>query len=308
MALPLAMQVKLDAARKEEETALAAAQGTDTAAGSQESAGAEQEGSFLTSGEGGSGHEVESTEERTDSTTAPVAKDDGYAKIEARLESLQNLLTALQTENAQLRARLDKAPESPAPIPEISQDELTPEERKAFSQSLPTIEKVARKLANEMTAPMRKQLSELQEKVQSAETSYANMSEEMFVAALEQSVPELRKKLASPNWKAYVNSKIPRTTITVGQALMTAHKGRDPKTIREIFDGFSLGTKQLSNQQVPGTVKSSDPPKAKETLKFSDREKISQDFRKGRIDRKKFDELVAVYEKAAQEGRVNFDT
>jgi len=301
--LPRNMQVQLDAARAAEEAEQAAkpaAQGTEAA---QEQA----QGDETTTT---SGTVVEESTAASGASTEPVANNAGFARIEARIEKLTDLVTLLQTENAKLRAQAAKAETKTevARLPDTQTIELTAEERKAYSQSLPIIEKVARKLADEMTSPLRKQVEDLQSKVNNAETSYANMNEEMFVNTLESAIPDMRKKLASPNWQAYVTSKIPRTNLTVGQALLSAHKARDLNSIKEVFNDFLLGGNKLSAQAVPGTVKAVETPKQKEQLKFSDRTKFSEDFRKGRIDRKKFDELVAVYDKAEAEGRVNFDT
>lgn len=305
--LPRSMQIQLDAARAAEEAERTQSTTSDPAPDAQEQASSASDAPAT-------GHVVEADTSAPVSSSEPapesVANSAGFARIEARMEKLIDLVTTLQAENAQLRTQLDKTESKTevVKLPEPQVIDLTPEERKAYSQSLPIIEKVARKLADEMTSPLRKQVEELQGKVNNAETSYANMNEGMFVNTLESAIPDMRKKLASPNWQTYVTSKIPRTNLTVGQALLSAHKARDLDSIKEIFATFELGGKKLSDQAVPGTVKSVETPKQKEQLKFSDRTKFSEDFRKGRIDRKKFDELVAVYDKAEAEGRVNFDT
>lgn len=241
----------------------------------------------------------------------PVPSPSDYAKLESKMDRLAERLSQVLDENERLRNAQNKPVDKhePEPEPEPEYEDLTPEEKKLFSQSLPTIEKVARRLAAEMAQPLKNEIKTLREQVATSQSSYANMNEEMFVATIRKEIPDMDSKLNAPGWKEYVGSTIPRTNLTVGQALINAHKARKLQTIQEIFESFKLeGASKLSAQAMPSTVKASTAPKPVEKLKFSDRQKLSEDFRKGRISKERFDTLVAKYDRAELEGRVNFDS
>lgn len=291
--LPKALQEKLDTMRKEEE----------------ENIDGNQPDTTVTT------ETPPTTSEPNPATAAAnnsvgVASDDKFDKLSQKFDTLLDKLGMLQQENESLRQLLASAKHEPAPAAPAAEviEDLTDEEKQQYKQSLPVITKLAKKLASEQVAPLQEKVVALQTQLEKTTKNYESMSENSFVTELRKEIPDMQAKLESPRWKEYVESIIPRTNLTVGTALLTNHKARNLKAIKEIFNSFSVGTQNLLQQQVPGTAKSAVPPEKKETLKWSDRKQISEDFRKGRIPQDKFDKLVAVYEKAEKEGRIDFSS
>lgn len=308
--LPKVMQEKLEQARREEEeqarqAAAAPATGAQEGAGAGETSG---EGgtttSYLEPASGASSAPVDSGQQ------TPIDSSSDLAKLNAQLERMQNMLERVLEENSELKKALkEKTEPAPKPAePQIQIEDLSEEERAAYKQSLPVIEKVARKFAAEMAQPLLKQVRTLEERLAETKNDYSTMSERMFSATVQDRVKDFQAKLNSPRWATYLQSKIPRTNLTVKDALLNAHRSRDLETIVEIFAEFKLESTSLTSQAMPGTVKAAPATKVEEKLKFSDRAKISEDFRKGRISKQRFDELVAAYDRAEREGRVNFDS
>lgn len=290
MALPKAMQEKLDAMRKEEEEEAGNTE-TNNSPDTQASAPTESnnpEPTAVVNSEG-------------------IAHDDRFDKLSQKFDTLLDRLGTLQQENEALRKMLNP-PKQEAPPPAVEIEDLTDEEKQQYKQSLPTITKLAKKLAAEQVAPLQEKLATLQKQLENTTKNYESMSENSFVSELRKEIPDMQTKLDSPRWREYVESVIPRTNITVGQALLTNHKARNLKAIKEIFDGFTVESQNLLKQQMPGTARVATPPEKKDTLKWSDRKQLSEEFRKGRITQDRFDKLVAVYEKAEQEGRIDFSS
>lgn len=289
--LPKAMQDKLDAMRKEEEEN-----------GGENAPQTEQQ-------------QVNTEPANQQTTTTPepvnnsqgVASDDRFDKLAQKFDVLLDRLSSLQQENEALRKRLE-TPAAPAQAPAQVIEDLTDEEKQQYQQSLPVITKLAKKLAAEQVSPLQEKVAELQTQLEKTTKNYESMSEASFIAELRKEIPDMQAKLENSKWREYVSSIIPRTNITIGDALLTNHKARNLKAIKEIFEGFAVGVQNLAQQQVPGTARSASPPEKKETLKWSDRAKLSEDFRKGRITKEKFDKLLAIYEKAEQEGRIDFSS
>lgn len=292
MALPLQKQIELDAINAEEK------------AGEEARLKTEQDGS-----QDNFGYDTGVSTPAAVSNVVELPKpssEESFARLEARLEAMQSKLEDLFNENA----RLKKAAENPTPAPskEVLPEELNDSEKEAYKQSLPIIEKIANKRAYEATREMRSEIQELKTKLESTQLSYTNMSESMFANTVRDKVPEMAKKMQSQKWHGYLNSKIPRTNLNVGQALMEAHNSRNLDAIKEIFDGLQLASEELSKQAVPSGTKTSEAPKELEKLKFTDRKSLSLDYQKGRITKERFDELVKKYDLAEAEGRVNFNS
>ncbi|KVO05561.1 hypothetical protein WJ69_22945 [Burkholderia ubonensis] len=125
--------------------------------------------------------------------------------------------------------------------------ELSDEEQAMYGDFAP----VAEKLIARATAPLLKQISDLQKANGTSSDAVGQLNENLFVRDVGARVPEMAEITKSPAWKEYLQRNIPLTRLRIQDALMNAHNERDLAGVVSIFDAFK--TEQGSQQPPAGT-------------------------------------------------------
>lgn len=256
--------------------------------------------------EGASKSESVTTTETTTSSTGGNNISDAIAE---KLELLLQQVTRLTEENEKLKEKINVGEhKSPKEEKFDVSSVLSPQEQEMYKESLPIIQKIAKAMAGEKVKEVQKEIEELKADAKKQSSRVESVSEQTFVSMIESAIPNLAKFRRDPRWNTYLTSRIPKSGMTVRDALNAAHMKRDINTIKEIVEDFDPKADSLSTLATPTVSSAAKPLPVKKTIPASARTKISEDFRKGRIDKDRFDKLVAAYELAEKEGRVNFST
>jgi hypothetical protein len=183
-----------------------------------------------------------------------------------------------------------------------------------YGESAPVIQKIAKKIAkgqiDSALADVRKQLQELKEANTKVQTDLSQTSEKQFFDYVRSSIKNFDSIVNTKEWDDYLNSRVPYSKNTIKDFLAVAHNSRDFDTIKEIFDGFKPSKPSLDSLRTPALTPGGNPTNtnghAKPILKWSDRKKASDDFRKGRItveEKNKWDKL---FKEAEAENRIDY--
>ena len=256
--------------------------------------------------EGASKSESVTTTETTTSSTGGNNISDAIAE---KLELLLQQVTRLTEENEKLKEKISAGEHKPSKEEKFDVSTvLSPQEQEMYKESLPIIQKIAKAMAGEKVKEVQREIEELKADAKKQSSRVESVSEQTFVSMIESAIPNLAKFRRDPRWNTYLTSRIPKSGMTVRDALNAAHMKRDINTIKEIVEDFDPKADSLSTLATPTVSSAAKSLPVKKTIPASARTKISEDFRKGRIDKDRFDKLVAAYELAEKEGRVNFST
>ena len=250
--------------------------------------------------------ESTTTVETTSTSTGGNSFSDAIAE---KLELLLQQVTRLTEENEKLKEKISAGEHKPSKEEKFDVSTvLSPQEQEMYKESLPIIQKIAKAMAGEKVKEVQREIEELKADAKKQSSRVESVSEQTFVSMIESAIPNLAKFRRDPRWNTYLTSRIPKSGMTVRDALNAAHMKRDINTIKEIVEDFDPKADSLSTLATPTVSSAAKSLPVKKTIPASARTKISEDFRKGRIDKDRFDKLVAAYELAEKEGRVNFST
>jgi molecular chaperone GrpE (heat shock protein) len=260
---------------------------------------------------------------------APLSLEDQWKaeaqKADQRWKTLQGTIERLQPElenERRLRGELEKEMKAlrdalppPVVVPD-PEEEWTEEETKAYADARGVIEKVAKKVAkgqlNGALAELRKEIAELKESNTRVQTDLSTTSEQQFLTHVRSVIKNFDRIVESSEWREkYLPKLIPFSGgRTIYDALVEAHTKRDIETIKEIFDGFKPSKSALDLMRSPNLDGSAPPVhlngNQKPTLKWSDRKKISEDFRMGRIKKDEKDKWDKAFKEAEAEQRIDY--
>ena len=218
-----------------------------------------------------------------------------------------------------MKALRDALP-PPVVVPD-PEEEWTEEETKAYADARGVIEKVAKKVAkgqlNGALAELRKEIAELKESNTRVQTDLSTTSEQQFLTHVRSVIPNFDKIVESSEWREkYLPQKVPYSGgRTIYDALAEAHGKRDIDTIKEIFKDFKPSKSALDSMRSPPLDGSAPPIQLngsgkKPILKVSDRKKMNDDFRMGRIktkeQRAEWDKWKQIFDEADREGRIDY--
>lgn len=244
--------------------------------------------------------------ETTSTNTGGNSFSDAIAE---KLELLLQQVTRLTEENEKLKEKISAGEHKPPKEEKFDVSTvLSPQEQEMYKESLPIIQKIAKAMAGEKVKEVQREIEELKADAKKQSSRVESVSEQTFISMVESAIPNLAKFRRDPRWNTYLTSRIPKSGMTVRDALNAAHIKRDIHTIKEIVEDFDPKADSLSTLATPAVSSVAKQLPVKKTIPASARTKISEDFRKGRIDKDRFDKLVAAYELAEKEGRVNFST
>jgi len=267
-------------------------------------------------------HEVASVEEEP----KPLSLEDQWKataeKWETKYRSLQGSIERIEPElrsERELRTRLEQQMQElreamPRPEPVLDpSEELTEDELKVYGESSAVVQKIARKVARGELASalkdLKQEIAQLKEANGRVETGVAQSEEERFVDSVKRNVKNFDAIIKSSEWVDYLSQRVPYTKDTISSALDKAHAKRDLDSVLEIFQGFKPSKAALESMKSPVLNGGAAPVNAngqrKPILKLSDRKKVSEDFRKGRIDKATLDTWNKLFREAEAEGRLD---
>ena len=231
------------------------------------------------------------------------------AGLEPKYRSEKETVARLEQELQALREAMPK----PAPVLDPS-EELTEEELQVYGGSKDVIAKIAKKIAKgELSSAlkdMRKEIEELRAANTRVQIDLTQTSEQQFLAHVKSVVKNFDGITGSKEWSEYLAKKVPYSRKTIYDSLSEAHEARDLDTIKEIFEGFKPNRAALAAMASPtlngGSAPIDTSGNKKPILKLSDRKKISEDFRKGRLSREERDKWDKLYKEAEAEDRIDY--
>jgi hypothetical protein len=239
-----------------------------------------------------------------------------YRSLEGVIASLEPKYTSEREKVSRLEQELAKLREA-MPQPEVKPDpseELTEEEMQTYGVSAPVIQKIAKKIAKgELSSALkelRKEISELREANTRVQTDLTQTSEQQFLAHVKSVINNFDSVTSSKEWSEYLSERVPYSRKNIYDSLTEAHKERDLDTIKEIFAGFKPKKSALAAMTSPSLNGGSTPVNTngqqKPMLKWSDRKKISEDFRMGRIPLAKKNEWDKLFKEAEADNRIDY--
>lgn len=239
------------------------------------------------------------------------------ARLEAanlRIEELQQRLTELEAA-ARDKPQVETPPR--APLVDVGDTTITEDEQRDFGESQPFVEKVARRVFSQMLPAIEDRLSKLEQGVQAAGATANKVVQSTFQSAVYSRVPDIRELVSHKHWVDFLDTREEYSGKTFETLLGDAIREGDVDRTVKLYDAFRkryVGEKQPSvaaaySGAVPSGAATVEPqePKPVEKMKLSDRKRISEDYRKGRIsweEKEKFDKKFLEAEKA---GNVDYN-
>lgn len=244
-----------------------------------------------------------------------------WKTVAGMYEKAKDDLVSLKDEVRLLKDSLETMKKAPAPVVpaavNLTEEELTSEETETYEKAFPVINKLSKKVAqqmiNQVVAPMQEEIRSLKEGNSSVAQTIKDTDERTFYSNVVSRVPDMEKTIQLPEWKDYLSQRVPYTDYTRGQALIAAHGARNLDRVSEIFSGFKPGSPDSIDSLVTPAVNGSQNTAAilqsggkKPNLKFSERKKASEDMRKGRISKEQFEKIDSMYKRAESENRIDY--
>lgn len=209
------------------------------------------------------------------------------------------------------------APSRPAYSPD--NDALTPQELAAYGDSVPVIEKIARKLAH-------RAIGETEQRIQQYEQQIQNLSQQLaavqsntdraasatFLDRVRAQVPDMDSIVRSPAWtQGYLNSPAPfHGGATVGEALRRAVDSHNDRTVVEFlatFKAFQKGAdKKVETPSIGRTAQVAPVglamPQARRAVSDSALDQLTVKVQNGTVSRDEYDRILGEVLGAAASG------
>ena len=250
-----------------------------------------------------------------------------YRSLEDKHLAINDDIARMKAESQELRARLEHKP-----APQISTDDidLNEQEFNTYKDAIPTIEKLAKKIAKQMYEPrfsqVDQEIKQLRETHSGVSKNLATTQAQTFLQAVKSHVnrgnPERFNEITNGQlknkWMEYGGRRVPGTKATIGQFLNMAHEALDFDSVTEIFDNF---LKEVESEPSNAPVKTSInkmmapklgstgavPIKEKPKLSFSKYKEANLAFRKGKMPPEEYKRIEEMYNKAKAENRIDYD-
>lgn len=277
MAIPAALQAKLDEFEKEEKQAQEQAATDDSTSAADLDPSQELPNDEVlhddesTDDNGGVVEEPSSDVRASDTETQNFKRMEGRYKAEIKRLQEENALlkqkdqnyqqmvevvNALKQEVHQLKSGGQSKPTQPVSKPEDDfKVQLSAEEIDMYGDLSPVL--------NRVLAPVFDKVKELKASQGDITKSLAETDEASFVERVRANVPNFGVATRdNPEWQRYLNEDIPFAGMKIGDALRNAHEKRDIRTISDIFAQFAnRSTPQVPDVPSEKTQQVSQPPK-----------------------------------------------
>ena len=248
-----------------------------------------------------------------------------FERVKEDRRKLQESLDKLTTRFDEVNTRLDELkaaralpqPAAPVVAPVPLDTGLTDLERDTYKDALPVIEKLATRIAKQALEDaglptLKTEVGEIKNSTGALAKTQITQDENAFYGRVRDKFPKMDSIVKEAEWGEYMSTRVPFSPYTFGQALIAAHNARDFERVVEIFDGYKPTPKPTIDELATPSRRADtvDPvarAQLKPTLKWSERVKASEEFRKGRITRERMDQINALYAEAEKEGRINMN-
>lgn len=263
------------------------------------------------------------------------------AQWEQRYRSLQGMFDAKNAQIDLLKQRLEaleaaaKAPPAPTvmlpPAPAAVQFSLpdvpaiTAEQQATYANAIPVVRRLAADLLSETLGPVLARIAQLEGQVaqvdqatQTTQSAVAGVADSSFKAALRAAVPDLGAISKMPAFTAFLATPVPYSGgLTVRDRLKAAYDARNIPMIVSIIGDYRASKPAVGQTPTPahfqqpggqgGQPPATPEPQAKPKLPWSAREEASVKFRKKQISAAEMQQISALYEQAAKEGRIDMN-
>jgi hypothetical protein len=260
------------------------------------------------------------------------AKEDGEEERDWRwmYKSLAGNHQLLVTENRDLRdkyvaleTRLGLLTEKKVEPKEEVPLDLTEEEKEEYGAALPVLNKLLtkqqRQIEDTVIKPLQVKIAELEKNTSDVAAKSQSTEADSFFQQVKMQVKNIGGDvdtiLKNPKWGEFTGRPIaPYADITIGQALLDAHKKRDLGKVIKVFEDFtksqatnSAGDAYRAPSVSAATGALPEDSTKKPMLKWSKREEASLKFRKRQISTADYEKIAALYREAEAEGRIDYD-
>lgn len=280
-----------------------------------------------------------SDEDESEQDELSQSRDEDRRRTE-NIENLTERLAAIQEQNERRRQdeerqRQEKAQreaqeraqeERNQPLYNEDQLNLTDEERSAYKDALPVLNKVARSVAQDVhdrtVKPLQDEIDRLKGQTQNIGRTASQTRAEAFVSAIRGAVPDLDQRTKAPGWEDYMREQVSvpgQGKMTRAKAVQIATQSSDLSFVVDQVKGFQTDAsaeQKPQGAQSPGkgqaSSQSAKPAKTKpKTVAYSKSmsqlEEMSQKVRNGRMSLDKYEAAVDKFEQAMADGQVEMD-
>lgn len=263
---------------------------------------------------------------------APIDWEHRFNSMKGRFEASQANIRAMSDQIADMQARLAAAP-TPQPIetpPELQAASLlTPEERESFgAEFLDVVGKKAREQLSPEMAQLKKDLADLQKRLEGDTAAKAANARNAMNTALDEGIPNWREVNVAPEFHSWLALPDSFSGVIRHQLLSAAYEQNNTPRVAAIFNGFlaqeaalapapdaepalpgDTGKIPLASLAAPGRAKTAAAPGApveKPTFTATDVSQFFADCAAGKYkgrdaEKARIDELIVV---AGREGRI----
>jgi multidrug efflux pump subunit AcrA (membrane-fusion protein) len=191
---------------------------------------------------------------------------------------------------------------------------LLPEEEETFGESKSFVLKLVRaecaRLFKAYDARIAPRIAEARSMATEASDRVVKTAQKGFSGRVREKVADVSQLIAHANFKDFLDSVVPMTSMTYNTALNDAHEAENLQAAIDIFNAFRIkyGVKKPSAAGYNGAAPSKAAGETKEAPSskhsMAERTKKGEDYRKGRIPKKEFDEYKTSFDAALEAGQV----
>lgn len=192
---------------------------------------------------------------------------------------------------------------------------LLPEEETTFGESKSFVIKLVRaefaRLLKIYDAQISPRIAEAQSMAGEASKRVVATAQKGFTSRVRADVPDVDKLVGHANFKDFLESVVPMTSMTYNTALNQAHSAENLQAAVEIFNAFrtKYGVKKPSKSGYaganPDSAAAPEPAKPGNKHSMKERAKKSEDYRKGRLSKDEFDAYKVKFDEAHAAGLVD---
>lgn len=211
--------------------------------------------------------------------------------------------------------------QGPAPLFDPSETQLTDDEINLYGKDATAYaEKIAKRVMQQVhestIIPLQNQIYQQQQLLNQGRVDAATQQSQLLFQRVQAAVPELPQITQSQEWKQYLNTPAPGTggAVSMRALLETNIRQGNFGGIKEIVDIYLDRSQQsgLQSQVSPGRSQVSTPPSTLATrkpkqLSYSKFERARNQYASGQMSYDEFSKIESIYDRAAVEGRINYD-
>lgn len=237
-----------------------------------------------------------------------------YKRLEGNHQVVVKELKEARAKISDLEERFNAFQVKPN-VPQSELDVNALPEYEEYREAIPFVSTVHKQLLQKELEPILKELEDLKRTNKNVATQVATSENSAFVQSLKASIKDYDKILTNhrPDWLSFIHTPLsPYTNKTINDALHEAHESRNAEFIIQAFNDFAKS--KLNNAgnayyapSVNAASSSIPLTKDKTILKWSKRKEASKQKNLGLMDAATFNKIDAMYKKANEEGRIDFD-